>query len=42
MIDMIIKEYSGGNIKVINKSEESTLHAELVKDVMSIMNVQIC
>jgi len=41
MIEMIIKEYSGGNIKVINKSEESTPHEELVKDVMSIMNVYV-
>ena len=38
---MIINEYSDGKIIVINKSEEETPQEELVKDVMSIMNVYV-
>jgi len=41
LIEMIINEYSDGKIIVINKSEEETPQEELVKDVMSIMNVYV-
>jgi len=39
LIEDIIKEYSGGKIRVINKKEEEEPEIELAKDVLQIMNV---
>ncbi len=39
IIEQIIKEYSGGKIIIINKSEEQTPTEEVVNDVISIMNI---
>ena len=41
MIENIIKTYSNGKITIINKTEEETPTDELVKDVVSIMNVYV-
>lgn len=38
-LEHLIKEYSGGKIIIINKSEEQTPTEEVVNDVISIMNV---
>jgi len=39
IIEYIITEYSNGKIIIINKSEEQTPTEEVVKDIISIMNV---
>jgi len=39
LIEWIIKEYSKGEIIVMNKKEEETPTEELTKDIVSIMNV---
>lgn len=39
LIDWLIKTYSKGQIKIINKEEEETPTEELTKDIISIMNV---
>ena len=41
MIERIIKEYSGGKIIILNKTEEETPTEELTKDILSIMNVYV-
>ena len=41
MIEHIIISHSNGKIIIINKSEEQTPTEELVKDVLSIMNVYV-
>ncbi len=41
MIEWIIKKYSGGEIKIINKKEEETPTEEMTKDIISIMNVYV-
>ncbi len=41
MIEYLIETYSGGKIIVINKSEEETPNEEMVKDVISIMNIYV-
>jgi putative resolvase len=38
-IDRIIKKYSNGEIKIINKKNNVTLQEEIVEDVLQIMNV---
>lgn len=39
MIENIIREYSKGEIIIINKEEEATPEDEITKDIISIMNV---
>jgi putative resolvase len=39
MIEWLIKEYSNGEIVIINKKEEETPLEEVSKDIISIMNV---
>jgi putative resolvase len=39
LIEDLIKEYSGGTIKVINKKDDMEPEEELAKDVLQIMNV---
>ena len=39
LIDFIIKEYSNGEIIILNKEEELEPEEEMVKDVLQIMNV---
>jgi len=39
LIEWIIKEYSKGEIIIMNKNEEETPTEELTKDIISIMNV---
>ncbi len=39
LIEDLIKEYSGGSIIILNKKEEIEPEEELVKDVLTIMNV---
>ncbi len=41
MIEWIIKEYSKGEIVIINKKEEETPAEEISKDILSIMNVYV-
>lgn len=41
LIEWIIKEYSNGQIIVLNKREEETPTEELSKDLISIMNVYV-
>lgn len=41
LIEWIIKEYSEGEIIVINKEEEETPAEEISKDILSIMNVYV-
>jgi len=41
MIETIIKKYSNGEIIIVNKSEEKTPTEEVVKDIVSIMNVYV-
>ena len=41
LIEMLIKNYSGGNITILNKKEEETPHEEITKDIISIMNVYV-
>ena len=41
MIERLIKEYSGGIIKIENEKEEETPMIELSKDIVSIMNVYV-
>ena len=38
---MIIKEYSQGDLVVLNKKEEETPAEEISKDIISIMNVYV-
>jgi len=39
LIEYLIEKYSNGKIIVVNKAEEKTPNEELVKDIISIMNV---
>ncbi len=39
LIELLIKKYSKGKITIINKKEEIEPEAEMVKDVLQIMNV---
>jgi predicted site-specific integrase-resolvase len=39
LIEDLIREYSEGRVKIINKEEEVELELELAKDVLQIMNV---
>lgn len=41
LVETIINKYSNGEIVVINKSEEKTPTEEVVKDIVSIMNVYV-
>ena len=41
MIERLIKDYSGGIIKIENSKEEETPMIELSKDIVSIMNVYV-
>ena len=41
MIERLIIEYSNGEIKIENKSEENTPMEELTKDIVAIMNVYV-
>lgn len=41
MVENIIKEYSKGEIIVINKEEEDTPQEEMTKDIIAIMNVYV-
>jgi predicted site-specific integrase-resolvase len=41
LIDELIKKYSKGKIVILNEKEEIEPEEELVKDVMSILNVYI-
>jgi predicted site-specific integrase-resolvase len=41
LIEELIKKYSNGNIKILNEKEQIEPEEELVKDVMSIMNVYV-
>ncbi len=41
LIERLIKEYSGGEIKIENQNEEKTPMEELSKDIVSIMNVYV-
>lgn len=41
LIEDIIKRYSNGKIVVINDDEEETPNEEIVKDIISIMNVYV-
>ncbi len=41
MIEWIIKKYSNGKIKIINKREEETPEEEITKDILQIMNVYV-
>lgn len=41
MIENIIKKYSNGKITILNKSEEDTPTNELVKYIVSIINVHV-
>jgi predicted site-specific integrase-resolvase len=41
IIEYIIEKYSNGKIKVETKEEEQTPQKEIVKDIMSIMNVYV-
>ena len=41
LIERLIKDYSGGEIKIENKDEEKTPMEELSKDIVSIMNVYV-
>ena len=38
-IERIIKKYSGGKIKIINKKKDTAPEEELVEDVLQVMNV---
>ena len=41
IIEWIIKKYSKGKIIIINKKEEETPKEEMIKDVLSILNVYV-
>ena len=41
MIEWIIKEKSGGKIKILNNNEEATPIEEVSKDILAIMNVYV-
>jgi predicted site-specific integrase-resolvase len=41
LIEWIVKTYSNGKIKVLNKREEETPEEEMTKDIMQIMNVYV-
>ncbi len=41
LINNIIEKYSNGKIIIINQSEETTPTEEIVKDILSIMNVYV-
>ena len=41
LIEMIIKQYSNGEIIIINKKEEETPEEEITKDIITIMNVYV-
>lgn len=41
MIEWIINKYSDGKIIIENKEEEETPQQEIVRDIMSIMNVYV-
>lgn len=41
LIEYIIEKFSYGKIKIENKEEEKTPQEEIVKDIMSIMNVYV-
>ena len=41
MIEWIIKQYSNGEIVIVNKKEEITAEEEITKDIIQIMNVYV-
>ena len=41
LIDELIKDYSGGSLIVLNEKEDIEPEEELIKDLMSIMNVYV-
>ena len=41
LIEWLIKKYSNGIIKIINKNEEETPEEEITKDIIQIMNVYV-
>jgi putative resolvase len=41
LIENLIKEYSKGEIVILNKKEEETPNEEITKDILSIMNVYV-
>ena len=41
LIEKLIKDYSGGVIKIENKKEEQTPEEEITKDIITIMNVYV-
>ena len=41
LIERIIKDYSGGEIHIINKKEEETPEEEISKDIIAIMNIYV-
>lgn len=41
MIENLVKEYSKGEIIIMNKGEEETPQEEMTKDIISIMNVYV-
>ena len=41
LIERLIKDYSNGEIKIINQMEEKTPIEELSKDIVAIMNVYV-
>jgi len=41
MIEYVIEKFSNGKIKIENIEEEKTPQEEIVKDIMSIMNVYV-
>ena len=41
LIEWIIKENSGGTIKILNNNEETTPMEEITKDILTIMNVYV-
>lgn len=41
LIEMILKKYSNAKITILNKNEKQTSDEELVKDIISIMNVYV-
>jgi putative resolvase len=41
LIEMILKKYSDAKIIILNKHKEETPNDEMVKDILSIMNVYV-
>lgn len=41
IMEDLIKKYSKGEIKILNKTEEQTPQEEMTKDIISIMNVYV-